>query len=275
MRCPYCGNDVPPIHGLYCPFCGMNLYNEDLRSAESFVIATEVSGSTVAGSIDVYENLESLCVDPKYLTKAKQMMDDSLEAHIYRTNVLAEEVRKLRKKEIELEKERVIRESRARIIQNKILAINALFDKLTGLELLRENVSGFFTELSIKCKNYQDLKNKIENLCCIFECDLHGLRSLITNYKPDWKTRKIIKEWLKRQGVSDCEKTVDVWDRICCLRNMPPTHPKISKKHVDVIMSFGTGLDDWPQLWDNILVQFLHSLNEFYGILEQMLRKQK
>lgn len=271
MRCSACGRDIPFMHGLYCPFCGTPLYEEAGGVAESFATATRVSGSMVSGSISVYNDLESQEVEPRYLTKLRKVIADSLEEHLGLTRNLVEEVKKGQREKIEQERERTVRGSRAKEIQVEIMAINAFFNKLTGHEIFREDIPGFFTELPIKCKDYGDFKNKIENLCCLFEVGVSGLRSLISNAESDWKSRKIIKEWLKEKEISGYEETVGVWDRICRLRNMPPTHPHMSTEQVDALTSFGAGLDDCPQLWDNILDQILTSLKEFHRILKSML----
>ena len=123
------------------------------------------------------------------------------------------------------------------------MAINALFKKLTNQEIFKIDVPGFFIELPISCKNNIDFKNKIENLCCIFDIELKGIRSLMSSRDPNWKSRKLLKEWLKEKGITNYTKTVNVWDKICYLRSMPPTHPNLRSEHIEIMNFFGGDID--------------------------------
>jgi len=235
------------------------------------MIASDASNYTVSGTLRLYADLKSLGVEEEYLKKLEEIKDDSLKYHVTLTNALVDKIRKGQKEQLEQESERAIRGSRARDIHVKIMGINAAFKKLTGQTIFREDISGFFTEISIKCSGYPDFKNKLENLCCLFEVNLDGLRSTISNPEPEWKSRKILSEWLKEKKLSGYDTTIAVWNKICCLRNMPPTHPKMSKEHLDALIYFGAYLDDCPRLWDAILDRFLRSLDEFLKILRPML----
>ena len=198
------------------------------------------------------------------------MKENILEDHYLLTKFLVEKVKANDRWAVEQAKEKTLRESRARDIQFKLIAINALFNKITNQEFFKMDVPGFFTELPISCKDYRDFKDKIENLCCIFEVELSGLRSLIPDPDSNWKSRKILKEWLKTKGISDYTKTIAVWDKICFLRSMPPTRPKMTSDHVEIMEFFGGDVANLPQLWENILECFLNSLNKFYDILKML-----
>jgi len=268
-----------PSNALYCDNCLRYLYDESTphthKPGESFAIVSDASNATVSGTVSVYDELASLEVESEYLTRLEKMIQESIDAHYKLTRNLFDKTIKSQKEEIKWrmqQSEMTIRKTRARNIQVKMIAINAVFSKLTSLIIFRQDVSAFFTELPIKCEDYGDFKNKIESLCCVFEVEVKRLRSLITDANPEWKSRKIITEWLKEKGISDYQNTVAVWDRICCLRNMPPTHPKMSDEHVNAIISFGANLGDYTMLWDRILTQFYESLCEFLRILESMLK---
>ena len=272
MICPSCGRENPSVLGTYCTFCGA-LLGESTHFAASFAEASGYLSGSARATLSVYEDAKFWKAKPAYITKLETMKNQFLDAYGDVYSVLIETAKRDMREQMELEREKTRRTTRARDIQFIVTAIDAAFNKINSCveEVLRQDIPGFFTELSIECENHGNFNYKVQTLCNIFEVNLRSLRSIISDPSPEWKSIKILEEWMKQKGVVNADTIVEVWRKINCLRNMPPAHPKLRSEHIEAMRFFSGGVNDLPQLWDNILDRFLSSLREFYQVLESML----
>jgi hypothetical protein len=272
MKCPSCGRENPYLTGNFCTFCGAN-FTEASNFVANFTEASNCLNDSAMGTLSMYKNAKSWEVEPSYMAKLNTMKDQFFTSYKAIYSELIESAQRNEETQIINERIRIKRETRAKDIQFIITAINAAFNKIHNEidEVFRQDVPAFFTELPIDCTSYENFNYKIQNLSCIFEVNIRNLRTIINDSESEWKSIKIIEEWFKQEGVKDTEDIINVWKNIILLRNMPPAHPKLSQEHIEAMNFFNGGVNDFSNLWDNILDRFHSSLKAFYNVLEPML----
>ena len=157
----------------------------------------------------------------------------------------------------------------------EILTINTLFQTLTETKynLLREDVR-VTRDIMLPCRDEKDFRSKIGSLALIFGSEQLGeLRELLQG-EEEWKSIKLIENWLKKKGVSYDPDMIETWGRIVRMRNLTyPYHPG-SSEAISLFRYFEQGFPpSYSELWKSILQKLLISLRKFKGVLTFMVRE--
>lgn len=180
-------------------------------------------------------------------------------------------------KSCEEEKEVTLKVPVGSEIIDEVLTINTLFQMLTEtkLNLFREDVR-VTKDIMLPCKDVKDFRSKIGSVALIFNSEnLSKLRKLLEGEK-NWKSVKLIENWLKKKSVSYDPEMIVTWEKIIKLRNLSyPYHPE-SNEMMSLFRYFEQGFPiNYSELWESILKKLLSSLRMFKSTMTFMIREKK
>ena len=169
----------------------------------------------------------------------------------------------------ELEKELGVKLDLGSEIIEEIVVINTLFQSLmdTKIKLFREDIR-VTRDIMMACKDDKEFRTRIGSLALLFESEnLHELRELLSG-QENWKSIKLLENWLNAQGVPYDPDMIQTWESIVKLRNTTyPFHPGTGGL-MNLFRYFGYGFPpDYSQLWESILEKLLESYRKFVGNL--------
>jgi hypothetical protein len=149
---------------------------------------------------------------------------------------------------------------------------NILFDSKKQARLFREDVLQAITELYTPCESEHDFIAKLASLVSLFEVPLDPLRRLLPEADSEWRSIKLVEQWLSNNSVSYDSDMITTWKNIVSLRNMTPLHSKSRAGELTSILNyFGEKLPpNYQRLWDSILKRFHYSLKELQRILDSL-----
>ena len=174
----------------------------------------------------------------------------------------------------EIEKEVGVKTALGSEIVDEIVVVNTLFRSLveTEIKLLREDVR-VTRDLMMTCRDDKEFRTRIGSLALLFENEnLRELRTLLGG-QEDWKSIKLIENWLKEQGVTYDPDMIQTWESTVKMRNITyPYHPE-SRGLISLLRYFGQGFPpDYSQLWKSMLEKLLESLKKFRGNIVSLKR---
>jgi HD superfamily phosphohydrolase len=157
----------------------------------------------------------------------------------------------------------------ARNIVQLIGVTNAIVDRLIpGFVMFRSDME-IGSEIHSPCTNQDDFSIRIGAIATIFDVETEALRKVIRNPKQEWKSIRLIEEWMSQMGARDWKQATVVWKRIKELRNASfPYHPG-SSEIVELVKYFGGDFPvDYPRLWLGVLQRFRQSLEDCQRLLK-------
>jgi HD superfamily phosphohydrolase len=150
---------------------------------------------------------------------------------------------------------------------------NLLIDRLVpGFKMFR-SATEIGTELATPCTNQDDFRLKIGAMASLFEVGTEALGRLLKNSKQEWKSVRMIEEWMAQMGVEDWDRVTLVWKRIIDFRNASFPYHATSVEFVELVKYFGGGFPvDYRRLWRGVLQGFHQSLVEWQKLLANLNR---
>lgn len=154
---------------------------------------------------------------------------------------------------------------------NLVVQSNVLFNKITKVEEIFFDTMLVANELHTPCGSERDFPNKIGVICQLFETKLDPLRKLLKKANKNWRSIKLIEEWLKESGLSYDPDITQTWENIVQLRNASPPFHKPDARVIRLCEFFGQNYPpNYPELWKGIMNRFKVSLENFVDVLKQM-----
>lgn len=156
-------------------------------------------------------------------------------------------------------------------IVDLVMQSNVLFNKITKVEEIFFDTMLVANELHTHCRSERDFPHKIGVICQLFEIKLNPLRKLLKKANKNWRSIKLIDEWLKESEFSYDPTITQTWENIVQLRNASPPFHKPDARVIRLCEFFGQNYPpNYPELWKGIMNKFKVSLENFVDVLKQM-----
>jgi hypothetical protein len=147
--------------------------------------------------------------------------------------------------------------------------------------LSRRGLSGDFFNLNStivnaihkECPDADAFHIKIGALAQMFEIDLTGLRSKVKNAETDWKSVRLLEEWVRDKLLQHEPDMFKVWKAIIDFRNASFPYHETDDRVVELTVLFGHKYPpDYSELWMDVLKRFLKSIGSFVDLLSRALK---
>jgi len=165
------------------------------------------------------------------------------------------------------------RREQATGIVNVIGTANVLFDSKKQARLFREDVPLAIREFYTPCEDDHDFAAKLASLASLFEVPLDPLRRLVTAPQAEWRSIKLVEQWISTTAIIFDPDMITTWKNIVNLRNMTPIHATNRAGELMQILGFfgePTLPPNYQRLWDSVLRRFYVSLREWHKILQSI-----
>ena len=158
------------------------------------------------------------------------------------------------------------------IIFENIQQINLMYKKIFCTKQLFFNLTPeVMTDLVKPCE-IGNFPIKLGSLTLLFEINREPLRKKLQNYDPEWKSIKLLEEWLKKEKKYYPKLMIETWKNLIGFRNkMKPYHPTstevlVFQKYFNITSSM-----DSVRKWRKIQLKFKESLIQFKKILGNLI----
>ena len=147
--------------------------------------------------------------------------------------------------------------------------------------LSRRGLSGDFFNLNStivnaihkECPDADAFHIKIGALAQMFEIDLTGLRSKVTNAETNWKSVRLLEEWVNEKRLQHDPDMFKVWKAIIDFRNASFPYHETGDRVVELTTLFGHKYPpDYSELWMDVLKRFLKSTGSFCDLLSRAIK---
>jgi hypothetical protein len=163
----------------------------------------------------------------------------------------------------------------------ELLASKVLEEAESCNLLSRRVISGDFFNLNSaivntihkECPDADGFHIKIGALAQMFEIDLTGLRSKVTNAETNWKSVRLLEEWVNEKPLQHDPDMFKVWKAIIDFRNASFPYHETGDRVVELTTLFGHKYPpDYSELWIDVLKRFLRSIGSFCDLLSRALK---